>query len=44
MVGGNLLVLPVATFVLVISPYIFRMTRATMIEELESRLRGDGGS
>jgi len=34
--GGNLLVLPVATLVLVISPYIFRMTRATMIEALES--------
>ncbi len=34
--GGMLLVLPVATLVLVISPYIFRMTRATMIEALDS--------
>jgi peptide/nickel transport system permease protein len=34
--GGNLLALPVATLVLVIGPYIFRMTRATMIDALES--------
>jgi peptide/nickel transport system permease protein len=34
--GGRLLVLPVATLVLVISPYIFRMTRATMMEAMDS--------
>jgi peptide/nickel transport system permease protein len=33
---GSLLVLPVATLVLVIAPYIFRMTRAAMIEALDS--------
>jgi peptide/nickel transport system permease protein len=33
---GSLLLLPVATLVIVISPYIFRMTRAAMIEALES--------
>lgn len=32
----NLLVLPVATLVIVIVPYIYRMTRAAMIEALES--------
>lgn len=32
----NLLILPTATLVLVIVPYIFRMTRAAMIEALES--------
>lgn len=32
----ELLVLPVATLVIVIVPYIFRMTRAAMIEALES--------
>jgi peptide/nickel transport system permease protein len=32
----KLLVLPVATLVIVIVPYIFRMTRAAMIEALES--------
>jgi len=32
----SLLVLPVATLVIVIIPYIFRMTRAAMIEALES--------
>jgi peptide/nickel transport system permease protein len=32
----SLLVLPVATLVIVIVPYIFRMTRAAMIEALES--------
>lgn len=32
----NLLVLPVLTLVLVIMPYIFRMTRAAMIEALSS--------
>jgi peptide/nickel transport system permease protein len=33
---GRLLVLPVATLVLVITPYIFRMTRAAMVESLQS--------
>lgn len=32
----NQLVLPVATLVLVVVPYLFRMTRAAMIEALES--------
>jgi len=32
----NLLVLPVATLVIVVVPYIFRMMRAAMIEALES--------
>jgi peptide/nickel transport system permease protein len=32
----EMLVLPVATLVIVISPYIYRMTRAAMIEALES--------
>ena len=32
----ELLILPVATLVIVIVPYIFRMTRAAMIEALES--------
>ena len=32
----DLLVLPVATLVIVIIPYIFRMTRASMVEALES--------
>ena len=32
----DLLVLPVATLVIVIVPYIFRMTRASMAEALES--------
>ena len=45
----SLLVLPVATLVIVIVPYIFRMMRATMIEALESdyvemaRLKGCRG-
>jgi peptide/nickel transport system permease protein len=34
--AGRLLVLPVTTLILVISPYIFRMTRATMIEAMDS--------
>jgi peptide/nickel transport system permease protein len=33
---SSVLVLPVATLVIVIVPYIFRMTRAAMIEALES--------
>jgi peptide/nickel transport system permease protein len=32
----NLLVLPVATLVIVVVPYLFRMTRAVLIEALES--------
>jgi len=34
--AGKILILPVATLVLVISPYIYRMTRAAMIEALNS--------
>jgi peptide/nickel transport system permease protein len=33
---GSILILPIATLVIVISPYIFRMTRAAMTEALES--------
>jgi peptide/nickel transport system permease protein len=33
---GSILLLPVATLILVITPYIFRMTRAAMIDALES--------
>ena len=40
----ELLVLPVATLVIVVVPYIFRMMRAAMIEALESRLCRDGAA